>query len=227
MVGPGASGAAAAGTLDLAAAIAALRAGAVVAIPTDTVYGLAVDPSCPGSTDALFALKSRPPSLDLPVLVGSIEQAEMLAGPEGLPASARRLADAFWPGALTIVVPRRRGLDWVLGVHTDTIGLRIPDHTSARALCSEVGALATTSANVHGEAPVRRRRRRRDACSARGWRCSTAGTVLAPHRRWSRFSATPPRASGRAPWRGPTWWLSPATTDRSPLGTIAGSQWRG
>ncbi len=125
----------------------------MVAIPTDTVYGLAVDPSCAGSTDALFALKSRPQTLDLPVLVGSIEQAERLAGPEGLSESARRLAHAFWPGALTIVVPRRRGLDWVLGVHADTIGLRMPDHASARALCSEVGALATTSANVHGEEP--------------------------------------------------------------------------
>jgi tRNA threonylcarbamoyl adenosine modification protein (Sua5/YciO/YrdC/YwlC family) len=133
--------------------VAAFEAGAVVAIPTDTVYGLAVDPTRPGATDTLFALKSRPATLDLPVLVGSIEQADALAGPAGLSPSARRLAGEFWPGALTIVVPRRHGLDWSLGVHAQTIGLRVPDHAVARALCDEVGALATTSANAHGEPP--------------------------------------------------------------------------
>jgi L-threonylcarbamoyladenylate synthase len=140
-------------TTRLAQAVDTLRAGGVVAIPTDTVYGLAVDPSVSGATDHLFALKARPQALDLPVLVGTIEQAEALAGPAGLPPVARRLAGAFWPGALTIVVSRRRGLDWVLGAHADTIGLRLPDHPVARALCVEVGALATTSANVHGEEP--------------------------------------------------------------------------
>jgi tRNA threonylcarbamoyl adenosine modification protein (Sua5/YciO/YrdC/YwlC family) len=137
----------------LDAAAAALRAGDVVAIPTDTVYGLAVDPTRPGATDALFALKLRPDSLDLPVLVASIDQADSLTGPAGLPRPARRLAQAFWPGALTIVVPRRDGLEWALGAHEDTIGLRIPDHRAARALCDEFGALATTSANLHGEPP--------------------------------------------------------------------------
>ena len=134
-------------------AVAALRAGAVVAIPTDTVYGLAVDPTHPGATDALFALKARPESIDLPVLVGSLEQADALAGPSGLSPAARRLARAFWPGALTVVVPRRAGLDWALGASDSTIGLRLPDHGTARALCDDVGALATTSANLHGEAP--------------------------------------------------------------------------
>jgi len=134
-------------------AAAALRAGAVVAIPTDTVYGLAVDPTRPGATDALFALKARPASLDLPVLVGSVDQADALAGPGGLSPTARRLAQAFWPGALTVVVPRRSGLDWALGAGVGTIGLRLPDHRVARALCNGVGALATTSANLHGEAP--------------------------------------------------------------------------
>jgi L-threonylcarbamoyladenylate synthase len=147
------SGANQVGSVAFDAAVAALRAGAVVGIPTDTVYGLAVDPTIPGATDALFELKSRPPSLDLPVLVGSIEQAGELAGPTGLSKTARHLAEHFWPGALTIVVPRRRGLEWALGGDALTIGLRLPDHPVARALCAEVGALATTSANVHGEAP--------------------------------------------------------------------------
>ncbi len=135
------------------AAVAALRIGAVVAVPTDTVYGLAVDPTIPGGTDTLFALKDRPRSLELPVLVASVEHAEELAGPTGLSKTARHLADVFWPGALTIVVPRRHGLAWDLGGGAQTIGLRVPDHAVARALCGEVGALATTSANVHGEAP--------------------------------------------------------------------------
>ncbi|HVA03371.1 MAG TPA: L-threonylcarbamoyladenylate synthase [Acidimicrobiales bacterium] len=135
------------------AALAALVAGEVVGIPTDTVYGLAVDPTRSGAIDALLALKDRPASLDLPVLVESIDQAEALAGPDGLSKTARHLARLFWPGALTIVVPRRRGLDWALGAHGDTIGLRLPDHAVARSLCAEAGALATTSANVHGEAP--------------------------------------------------------------------------
>jgi tRNA threonylcarbamoyl adenosine modification protein (Sua5/YciO/YrdC/YwlC family) len=135
------------------AAVAALRTGAVVAVPTDTVYGLAVDPTIPGGTDTLFALKDRPRSLELPVLIASVEQAEELAGPAGLSNTARDLADVFWPGALTIVVPRRPGLAWDLGGGGRTIGLRVPDHAVARALCGEVGALATTSANVHGEAP--------------------------------------------------------------------------
>ena len=128
-------------------AVAALRAGDVVAIPTDTVYGLAVDPTRPGATDALFALKDRPETLDLPVLVGTMEQADALAGPDGLSPTARRLAQVFWPGPLTIVVAR------ALGAKRDTIGLRLPDHAVARALCDEVGALATTSANLHGDPP--------------------------------------------------------------------------
>ncbi len=137
----------------LADAVVALRAGGVVAVPTDTVYGLAVDPTRRGAIEALFALKARPETLDLPVLVGSFEQADALAGPRGLSIVARRLVDVFWPGALTVVVPRRPGLDWALGAHADTIGLRLPDHAVARALCDEVGALATTSANIHGDAP--------------------------------------------------------------------------
>jgi len=137
----------------LAAAAAALRAGEVVAIPTDTVYGLAVDPSCPGATGALFAVKDRPAALDLPVLVATRAQADGLADAGALPAVAARLADAFWPGALTLVVPRRREVDWALGPHAQTIGLRCPDNDVARRLCEMVGPLATTSANPHGWPP--------------------------------------------------------------------------
>jgi L-threonylcarbamoyladenylate synthase len=135
------------------AAVEALKAGSVVAIPTDTVYGFAVDPTCPGATGAIFDLKGRPRGLELPVLVASVQQADALAGPGGLPAPAQRLARALWPGALTIVVLRPEGLHWELGGRGDTIGLRVPDHAVARALCERVGPLATTSANRHGAVP--------------------------------------------------------------------------
>ena len=140
-------------TAELDDAIAALRRGAVVGVPTDTVYGLAVDPSRHGATGALFALKGRPSNSDLPVLVASIEDAEGLAGPAGLTPIARRLAEAFWPGALTIVVTRRPELDWVLGAHDQTIGLRCPASAIVRAVCEQAGPLATTSANLHGAPP--------------------------------------------------------------------------
>lgn len=133
---------------------AALRAGAVVAVPTDTVYGLAVDPARPGATQALFTLKSRPTHLALPVLVAGVEKAAALAGPAGLSSVARLLAERFWPGALTVVVARRPGIDWDLGGDPTTIGLRCPDHAALRALCRSVGPLATTSANRHGEVPL-------------------------------------------------------------------------
>lgn len=137
----------------LGAAAAALRAGLVVGIPTDTVYGLAADPSRPGATAQLFALKGRPTDAELPVLVADTAQAEELAGPDGLPPVARALVARFWPGALTIVVSRRDGLEWELGGTGDTIGLRCPASEIARALCRTVGPLATTSANRHGEPP--------------------------------------------------------------------------
>jgi tRNA threonylcarbamoyl adenosine modification protein (Sua5/YciO/YrdC/YwlC family) len=125
-----------------------------VAIPTDTVYGLAVDPRRPGATDALFDVKHRPTRLELPVLVASVDQAEGLAGPDGLSSVAGRLVRRFWPGSLTIVVPRRDDVDWILGGDGRTIGLRCPAHSFARRLCDRVGPLATTSANRHGEPPI-------------------------------------------------------------------------
>lgn len=132
----------------------ALVAGLVVVIPTDTVYGLAVDPFRAGATERLIALKARPADLALPVLVASIEQALALAA-EGLAPVARRLMERFWPGGLTLVVPRRRGLGLDVGLvdamtEGATVGLRLPAHPVPVALASRVGPLATTSANLHG-----------------------------------------------------------------------------
>ncbi len=130
----------------------ALAGGAVVALPTDTIYGLAVDPFQAGAVERLFSLKRRPREVHLPVLVAGEEQALALAGE--VPAPARRLMARFWPGALTLVLPRRPGLTADLGTGTATVGVRCPAHGLARALCRASGPLGTTSANLHGEEPL-------------------------------------------------------------------------
>ena len=135
--------------MNLDDAVAALANGMPVILPTDTVYGVAVDPGRPGATARLFAVKERPTDVPLPVLVADAEQAFSLVA--DVPPLAARLAEACWPGGLTIVLPRRPGLGWDLGGPDDaTIGVRVPDHEIPRRLAREVGPLATTSANRHG-----------------------------------------------------------------------------
>jgi tRNA threonylcarbamoyl adenosine modification protein (Sua5/YciO/YrdC/YwlC family) len=113
------------------------------------VYALAVDPFVPGATDRDFKVKRRPRDVDLPILVADDKQALDLA--TGVPQVAMTLMERFWPGALTIVLPRRRDLAADLGDDEATIGVRCPDHPVPRALCERVGPLATTSANRHGQ----------------------------------------------------------------------------
>ncbi len=130
-------------------ALRVLRRGRPVGIPTDTVYGLAVDPFRPGATDRLFAAKRRPRDVNLPVLVSGREQVESLA--TALPDGALALMEEFWPGPLTIVVPSRPDLAADLGNDEATVGVRCPAHPVPLALCRAAGPLATTSANRHGE----------------------------------------------------------------------------
>lgn len=131
------------------AAVAALADGLPVGIPTDTVYGLAVDPFVLGATDRVFEVKRRPRDVDFPVLVGGVDQAMSLA--TAVPHVALLLMERFWPGALTLVVPRRPDLAADLGDDEATVGVRCPDHPVPLALCQKVGPLATTSANLHGQ----------------------------------------------------------------------------
>jgi L-threonylcarbamoyladenylate synthase len=143
------------GAAGVARAVEALRAGWVVGLPTDTVYGLAVDPWQPEAVDRLFALKERPPTVALPVVIGRLDQAEPVTGP--LTGSARELADRYWPGPLTLVVPRAPGFDADLGgppASRGTVGVRWPAHPLIQALCRELGPLALTSANRHGAPPA-------------------------------------------------------------------------
>jgi L-threonylcarbamoyladenylate synthase len=133
-------------------AVAALAAGQVVALPTDTVYGLAALPGDPEHTAKLFALKGRGHDVPVAVLCADVEQALGLADRERMPCGAQRIAERLWPGPLTLVLPRREGLGYALGKAQETIGVRCPDHDLVRVLAREVGPLATTSANRHGEA---------------------------------------------------------------------------
>jgi tRNA threonylcarbamoyl adenosine modification protein (Sua5/YciO/YrdC/YwlC family) len=131
------------------AALQALEDGRVVAIPTDTVYGLAVDPFRPTAADRLFAVKRRPRTVDLPLLVAGADQVPTVA--TGVPQVAELLMARFWPGPLTLVVPRRPDLEADLGDDEATVGVRCPDHPVPLVLCRRRGPLATTSANLHGE----------------------------------------------------------------------------
>lgn len=123
----------------LARAAELLAAGAVVAFPTDTVYGVAVAASLPDRIDALFALKRRPMDRRIPMLVTGLEQAAALGA--GVDERARAIAARFWPGALTIVLPRG----------DETQAFRAPDHPVALALIDAAGPLLATSANLSDE----------------------------------------------------------------------------
>ena len=136
-------------------AAGALADGAVVAVPTDTVYGLAVDPAQPDAVERLFALKGRPADVPLPILVAGSEQVALVAG--DLDVAARALAERYWPGPLTLVVPRRPVFTVDLGgppTARQTVGVRRPDHPVIVALCDLLGPLAVTSANRHGAPPA-------------------------------------------------------------------------
>jgi tRNA threonylcarbamoyl adenosine modification protein (Sua5/YciO/YrdC/YwlC family) len=130
----------------------AARAGALIVIPTDTVYGIGTRPDAAEATARLFAAKDRSRSLQLPVLVDS------LAGSRGvaeLDVGAERLAAACWPGALTMVLPRTAAARaWDLGGDPGTVGVRVPRHRLALAVLERSGPLAITSANRSGEPPA-------------------------------------------------------------------------
>ncbi|MGE5088685.1 MAG: L-threonylcarbamoyladenylate synthase [Candidatus Levyibacteriota bacterium] len=130
-------------------AAALLRAGELVAFPTETVYGLGADASNPVALRRLFEAKGRP--ADHPVIVHVLGFAEAERWSAAMPAGARALAEAFWPGPLTLIVPRSdRAGDAVTGGQA-SVGLRAPSHPVARALLAEFGGgIAAPSANRFG-----------------------------------------------------------------------------
>jgi len=136
----------------LSAAAGILREGGVVAYPTDTLYGLAVNPRSEEAVRRLFRLKGRAAEAAIPLIAADVSQAEE-AGTFG-PAEMR-LAVSFWPGPLTIVVPADRGLSRSLAGPRGTVGVRVPAHPLARALAAAFGGcISSTSANRSGEPPA-------------------------------------------------------------------------
>jgi tRNA threonylcarbamoyl adenosine modification protein (Sua5/YciO/YrdC/YwlC family) len=139
------------GVLTRHEALAALGDGGVIGLATDTVYGVAASLAQPRSIARLFALKRRPTSVALPILADSVDAIEELGVTWG--ARARRLSDALWPGALTIVVPVPHSLATLVGGASDTAGFRVPNDDVLREFLRASGPLAVSSANEHGEQP--------------------------------------------------------------------------
>lgn len=131
-------------------AVTLLTGGSVVAVPTDTVYGVAASIDQPEAIARLFQLKRRPSSVALPVLVSSSSAIEALG--VQWPEAARELAEAFWPGALTIVVPVEPQLAAKVGA-VASVGFRIPNDATLLSVLERCGPLAVSSANEHGEPP--------------------------------------------------------------------------
>lgn len=135
------------------AAVEAVRAGEVVGLPTDTVYGVGADPLNETAVARLFDLKGRPGHRPVGVLVASLAQARMIGEIKG---QVEELAIAHWPGALTLVVtPRVILANWVGDAQRRTVGVRVPDHPVALQLLEACGPLAVTSANRSGGAEAR------------------------------------------------------------------------
>lgn len=139
-------------TAGLAAAVGAVRAGSLVVVPTDTVYGLGADAFSSPAVRSLLAAKGRGPDMPVPVLVGSWSTIDGLV--PTVPPTARLLVEAFWPGGLSLVLPHAPSLAWDLGDTRGTVMLRMPLHPVALELLREVGPMAVSSANVSGAPPA-------------------------------------------------------------------------
>ena len=130
-------------------AIDILRNGGVVGIPTDTVYGVAANALDEKAVDKVFDLKGREDTSPIPVLIGQVE--DLYRYGREIPDEAIELARAFWPGQMTIVVPKADIIPSVVSGGLDTVGLRIADHPVPRELVSALGApITATSANISG-----------------------------------------------------------------------------
>jgi L-threonylcarbamoyladenylate synthase len=131
-------------------AVAALCAGEVIAFPTDTVYGLGAHSALVPALDRLYTLKGRERDKAIPLLIASAEQLEMVA--VDVPEVAWRLAAEFWPGSVTLVVPKAPTVLDAVTSNRDSVAVRVPNHAVALQLISELGApLAATSANLSGQ----------------------------------------------------------------------------
>lgn len=134
---------------DIDAALAVLRSGGVVILPTDTVYGVGVSVSAPGAIERVFEIKGRPSSKAIPVLGHDVTALREVVD---FDARAEKIAERFWPGPLTLVLPRAAGFSVDLGGEaTQGVAVRVPAHDVALELLRAAGPLAVTSANTSGE----------------------------------------------------------------------------
>lgn len=129
-------------------AVHALGRGGLVVLPTDTVYGIGADAFSPAAVAALLAAKGRGRQMPPPVLVPDVRTIDGLC--DDVPDAARRLMEAFWPGALTVICRAQPSLAWDLGETHGTVAVRMPDHPAALALLRRTGPLAVSSANSTG-----------------------------------------------------------------------------
>jgi tRNA threonylcarbamoyl adenosine modification protein (Sua5/YciO/YrdC/YwlC family) len=132
----------------LVAAVTAVRAGELVVLPTDTVYGVGADAFSPEAVTRLLAAKGRGREMPPPVLVGSTRTLEALT--TGVPGWVNALVEAYWPGALTLVCRQQASLRWDLGDTRGTVAVRMPHDPVALELLDRTGPLAVTSANLTG-----------------------------------------------------------------------------
>ena len=136
----------------LQAAASAVRAGDLVVIPTDTVYGIGADAFSLSAVHGLLAAKGRGPDMPVGVLVGSWSTIDGLV--LSVPQPARKLIEAFWPGDLSIVLRHAPSLSWDLGHTKGTVMVRMPLHPVAIELLRETGPMAVSSANISGKPPA-------------------------------------------------------------------------
>ncbi|WP_348520334.1 L-threonylcarbamoyladenylate synthase [Arsenicicoccus piscis] len=211
----------------VAAAVAAVRAGEVVVLPTDTVYGIGADAFSPEAVTRTLAAKGRDRDMPPPVLIPSARTVDGLA--TSVPTYARDLMEQFWPGPLTLVLLAQPSLMWDLGETNGTVALRIPQDEIALAVLTEVGPMAVTSANRSGEpAAVTIEQAQEQLGDAVAVYLDGGPSVGG----WPRPSSTAPRtcrgccAPARSPRRtcsgcSATWRSAPTRTSRPEVGRCA------
>ena len=131
----------------IARALAVLETGDLVAFPTDTVYGVGALAFDRKAIESIYAAKDRPVEKAIPILLSDVNELDKVG--INIPGVAHRLASRFWPGPLTILIPKRADLPQSVSA-TSTVGVRVPDHEIARALLRAAGPMAVTSANISG-----------------------------------------------------------------------------
>lgn len=130
-------------------ALDVLKRGGLVAFPTDTVYGVGALAFDEQAVESIYAAKDRPIEKAIPILIGGSEDLDKVT--VEIPPIADKLAARFWPGPLTLVIPKHPNLPEVVST-LPTVGVRVPDHPVARALLRAAGPMAVTSANISGQA---------------------------------------------------------------------------